>query len=504
MGKRAARASRAPIPSSQPLKRPRASNHAKSSSPVRLKRPRTPDDAPPGLCSDDAEIPSSQRLKRPRATRAASQAKISSSSLLLKRPRILDDAPPGLCSCSDYAAEIPSPRLPKKKTLRGPCSIAQIHFPFPSWGAKRARTARRPNRRDWANLEDGPAGLIAELVLANDVADYIHFRTVCRPWRRCSANPRACGVLDRRFHPRRWIMLQENHANPQSHRFLNVSTGQCIQVDLPELLDHHLLQSTAEGLLVLLCRTTNVIRLLNPLTRQVTELPQITTSLASEFRGGTPDNAGLADDHTVLLYFCRIGTLAFAKPGDGHWMLVKFDKLLMPTMSFQGRFYGVTTDAVMVVDTRESLPPRLVVAAKLAKPFSRMADTVHLVDNGGDLILVHSKICELPGVEDCFKRKYKVYRLDLDAGKATRVHSLSGRAVFIGRFRSLSVSPQVFPYIRSETVYPGFNLVERTGYERIGAYSLKDGSIEPSNSNAQSRLAHPWSIADLLVAHVSG
>ncbi|OEL30302.1 hypothetical protein BAE44_0008679 [Dichanthelium oligosanthes] len=170
-----------------------------------------------------------------------------------------------------------------------------------------------------------------------------------------------------------------------------------------------------------------------------------------------------------------------------------------------GRLYGITTDAVMTVDTRESLPPWLVVAAKLAKPFSRMADTVHLVDNGGDLILVHSKICELPdGEEDYFKRKYKVNRVDLGAGKTTPARRLSGWAVFMGRFRALSVSPQALPYISVDTVYPGFNLVERSGYEQIGAYNLKDGSIETSNCNTQGRLAHPWSIADLLATYVSG
>ncbi|KAJ1259479.1 hypothetical protein BS78_10G158900 [Paspalum vaginatum] len=305
----------------------------------------------------------------------------------------------------------------------------------------------------------------------------------------------------RRFHHRRWIMLEELHTNPQTRRFLNTSTGQCIQVDLPELRDHRLLQPTTEGLLVLLCRATNVVRLLNPFTRQVTELPRITARLGSEFRG-PPDYAGLADDGTVLLYFCRINKLAFAKPGDEHWVFVKFKGLLMPAISFAGRFYAVTTNAVMTVETRGNLPPRLVVAAKLAKPVSRMADTAHLVDNGGELMLVHSKVRENPDAEDSFKRKYKVYHVDLDAGNTIPAHGLSGRAAFIGLYSALSVSPQVFPYINADRVYPGFNLVERKGYEHIGSYNLGDGSIELSKYNTQSSLPLPWSIADFLAAHI--
>lgn len=97
-----------------------------------------------------------------------------------------------------------------------------------------------------------------------------------------------------------------------------------------------------------------MIRLLNPLTRQAADLPPIAANLIDGFKcRSSPDNAGLADDRTVLLYFCAVSTLAFAKPGDERWVLVKTHGLLLPTMSFGGRFYGVTDLAVMVVETRE-------------------------------------------------------------------------------------------------------------------------------------------------------
>lgn len=142
------------------------------------------------------------------------------------------------------------------------------------------------------------------------------------------------------------------------------------------------------------------------------------------------------------------------------------------------------------------------VAAKLAKPLSLMVDTVHLVDNGGELLLVHRKIREVRDDEDCYRRKYKVYKVDLDAGKMIPAPNLGGRAVFIGHHRALSMSPRVFPSVSAETVYPGWNCDERTGYEQISAYHLDDGSIEPANYDKKTGLARPWSIADFLAIYV--
>ncbi|KAM0911313.1 hypothetical protein ACQ4PT_013578 [Festuca glaucescens] len=271
----------------------------------------------------------------------------------------------------------------------------------------------RPKWRDWSNLGEGPAGLIADRQLANDVADYIRLRAVCCPWRRCSTDPRDHDILDPRFHPRNWIMLRETVAAFDYRRhFLNVSIGQCIRVTLPELSGPHVFGPTTEGLLVLLNRTSYAVRLLNPLTGQVTDLPPATTLLRlHRYRLWSGDDldltnkndlteefkvlaAGLADDCTFAVYFNGIRMLALAKIGDECWTLVDDTRSLeyFLAISFKGRFYCPTDRGLMVVDTSANQPPRLVLAAELTKVFPRTTSTIHLVDNDGELILVYRNI----------------------------------------------------------------------------------------------------------------
>jgi hypothetical protein len=107
---------------------------------------------------------------------------------------------------------------------------------------------------------------------------------VCGEWRAASADPRThVNVFECRFHPRRWIMLPLAFKNDGDRQcFLNVDTGERILVGLPESQCHHVIGPTAEGL-TFLCRNEDyLVQLLNPLTVQLTDLPDATTLL----RGG--------------------------------------------------------------------------------------------------------------------------------------------------------------------------------------------------------------------------
>uniref|UniRef100_I1QEN8 KIB1-4 beta-propeller domain-containing protein n=1 Tax=Oryza glaberrima TaxID=4538 RepID=I1QEN8_ORYGL len=204
----------------------------------------------------------------------------------------------------------------------------------PSWGAKRARSGSAlrdrslPDSewRDWSSIGNGPAWLISERVLAgDDVADY---------------------------------------------------------ADLPELRGHRVFGPTAEGLLVLLDEATFAVRLLNPLTRQLTDLPPANTVLDPTSLMISPvhyllhvltvHGAGLADGSaTVVVYFENARKLAAAKPGDERWTVVEPDASFASVSSFAGRFYCATRHAIrpVIVEVRTTdhrLPPQLVVVAKLA------------------------------------------------------------------------------------------------------------------------------------------
>ncbi|KAM3260978.1 hypothetical protein ACQJBY_051931 [Aegilops geniculata] len=372
----------------------------------------------------------------------------------------------------------------------------------PSWGAKRSRSGLggggkpalsvrslpRPSNSDVdpipdsANIGNGPAGLIAELALASDVADYIRFRAVCQPWRRCSPDPCA-GGLDGRFLPRKWIMLDKALAGPRRHRFLNVSTGECIRMDLPELAEHTLLSLTPEGLLLLLLETTLVVRLLNPLTRQLTNLPPMTALLRpgqhrsrqSGFKIGktfSVSGVGLvADASMVAVNFFDPRGLFVAKPGDESWTMVDtmVDKEYINSgLPFAGRFYCANYRGVMVLTIgSDQQPPRLQLVADRSDSFyfSLMAHSLHLVDNGGELMLVHRALSR-------DSRRYDAYRVDLEAGVLTPAKGFNGRAVFMGMCRSISVSAEAaYPSLAADTIYLGHDCDDK-----IQGYNIADGS----------------------------
>ncbi|TVU38326.1 hypothetical protein EJB05_11689, partial [Eragrostis curvula] len=324
--------------------------------------------------------------------------------------------------------------------------------------------------RDWASLTAGPTGLIAERALSNDVADYIRFRAVCTAWRACAADPRASGLPDHRYHPRRWIML------PRANTFLNVHTGKRVDVRLPNLRRHRMLGRIAGGLLVLCHKGTHVVQLLNPVTGQLTDLPRVTELLPpGNMKRSTDSRAraarrvrlrsgGVADDSTVALV-CNDGrTLAVAKPGDDDWTrlwpdggddrdeLWTDDERILLVLPLAGRLYCVTNWNILVVETAANHKAQLVAVADVKScGYPWHNDYVYPVyDDEGGLILVHRCTTSSSGFND----KYTAYRVNLATGTMEPIRGLGGQALFVCWDRSQSVFPaRISSSVIADTIY---------------------------------------------------
>ncbi|KAL6657743.1 hypothetical protein ACP70R_005523 [Stipagrostis hirtigluma subsp. patula] len=366
---------------------------------------------------------------------------------------------------------------------------------------KRARTQWpvRSNchvqERDWANLTAGPAGLIAALVLSGDLGDYLRFRAVCAAWRASSDDPRAHGVFDRRFHPRRWAWIMLPHAFTIHRRrpFLNVPTGESIHVGLPDLRRHYIFGPTAEGLVVLCRKDTLVAQLLNPLTGQRADLPRATTLLkpgaacvAWTLKDFRVVAAGLTgDDSTTVALHHGDSSIAVAKPGDHRWTQLKPHDRFQSAMSFAGRFYCVTSKNILAVETRANQQPQLVPAVDYHPDISWVpsSEVVHLVDNNGELICVH---CiwepEKPYIWKQFS--YRTYRVNLGTGSMEPMRGLDGHALFIGMGRSILVPARVSPSISADSIYTCYDYNKRTGRSDVRAIGILGSSFRPNFDKA--------------------
>ncbi|XBH73102.1 hypothetical protein VPH35_100264 [Triticum aestivum] len=150
----------------------------------------------------------------------------------------------------------------------------------------------------------------------------------------------------------------------------------------------------------------------------------------------------------------------------------------------------------MVLKTSADQPPRMEVAAELCRPLCSTFHSMHMVDNGGELMLVHRMLRSSPRRFD-----YNLYRLDLDMGKLLfPANSFNGRALFMARHCSLSVSTEVFPSISSDTIYMSFDLDERVDMQ-IQAYNVVDRGTEFASyilNTSMVALPSPHTLVDCL------
>ncbi|TVU38302.1 hypothetical protein EJB05_11664, partial [Eragrostis curvula] len=381
----------------------------------------------------------------------------------------------------------------------------------------------KDTKRDWANLPEGPAGSIAERILSDDVADYVRFRATCAAWRACTVEPSAHSVLDRQFHPRRWIMLPST-LNAARRLFLNVFTGERVRVRLPDPHHCYVLGHTAEGLVLLCRKDTYIVQLLNPLTERLADLPSATTlleerpnldfiiplaghlsnddslsfewSLDEELEEFSLRGAGFADDSTIALLF-GFSDVAFAKPGDKSWTTQPdISPPVLSAFPFAGRFYCVTEKDIFVVETTANQQPQLVEVAsyKLDVPVERFLKIYH----NADMLVSFSHL--FSDHNGSFEDKYRVYGANLETGELIRMKGLDGHAMFICPYNTCSiwVLALVSPMIKADTIYVCWGY-KSSGRPIVEAFHTLDGSVERPNLDAGDILLTIYHVMSVLL-----
>ncbi|KAL6646659.1 hypothetical protein ACP70R_015736 [Stipagrostis hirtigluma subsp. patula] len=284
----------------------------------------------------------------------------------------------------------------------------------------------------WASLHEDLVGLIGWRVLAGDLLDYVRFHAVCTNWRSSTACPRGRGVVDPRFHPRRWMMFPEGHGLYPGHgklrgyvRFFNLSTGAFVRVCLPLFRDHCALTST-DGIMLLHRDHDTAVRLLNPFTGDITELPRLNTL-------GSP----------VPLEERQLETLRDVIAAA---ISVSADETVRVTMSIMSSFglslYEMDPDFLY-------LPPPEFVAKCPVKPSNaRICVIYFLAECNSEILLITMHVLDND-------YQFSVYRLaDLILERIVPVTDIGGNCIFLAAFhgRMLSVSAKAFPAITADSI----------------------------------------------------
>ncbi|XBI41761.1 hypothetical protein VPH35_126180 [Triticum aestivum] len=364
---------------------------------------------------------------------------------------------------------------------------------------------------DWSSLPPEVLSHIADCLLAtNDVDCYIFFRAVCTSWRSATDDPASSDHSDIRFHPRRWIILDEVFQT-DARLMINTTTGRVLRKDLPVLRKYEVTATTPCGFLVLTDKEhPHAARVLNPFTGRM-----IRFKAQMPFEMGVSAAAIDGDSSPELLLFSGRWYEQYTAEEDS-------DGFLLNEMEFIFVWLRVAVGAGICTNGQKGVvtplpfdfPPKLsLVLSRFAidpsKLFSEHPATGRFADLPGTGHANHCFVVESAGellVVVMQEGRLKVFYMDTDDDELEPVKSISGRAIFVGYRRCLSVvNAQKFPSIVPNCVY----YVKSTDSSLdIYKHGLHDGkeervseAIDSLKPSTLSLANPPFTIVQLLSSH---
>jgi hypothetical protein len=338
----------------------------------------------------------------------------------------------------------------------------------------------------WLSLHADLVQLVGWRLLATgDLLDYVRFRAVCKYWRSSAAAPSGRGIVDPRFHPRRWMLLPEGHGlHPDDGRkkLFNLSTGLsvCTWLSLPS--DYRILDSV-DGLLLVQWgkQDSAAIRLLHPFTGDFADLPPLMSLVRARmnmsehtrhrqwvnFQSVTSISVSAGEVVAVMIKISDIPVVFFATTKDQQWDVSTWSFTpYSTTVALQGKLYTLDSriihggaEQIFQIDPPQHendgipsslLPPKLIGTC----PMDKIRGGFTMAECDSEILLIGHN------AQMNSRNRMLVYRVsDVIMGNVVPVTSIGGKALFLTINNNISSQgDDICVYLR-ETMTFGFKAI---------------------------------------------
>lgn len=322
------------------------------------------------------------------------------------------------------------------------------------------------------------AELIAKCLLADDVVDYISFRAVCKGWRSRTASPRSLASC---FRPRHWLMLTDGDANlhmADRRRFFNLRSGRSLLLRLPEL-DSHTIFTATDGLLILVDNSTRIVRIFNPFTRYLIDLPPLPTLTSSSkleilamIKGFNISISG-GDCPTAVLFSLFWQAVYFAKPGDLSWKSITLKHFPNSFLFFNDKWYFTDYQNGIHIFEPDLKSVKLRIPKKIPDS-GGLNNTYYLLEYNSDIFLINRNWGDKRPIEHT-DYKFNIFRVNLEANQLILIDNIGDLTLLVGfKGRNLVLSSKDLPSIKGNSIYFLTGVLANP----IAEYNLDDRQIK--------------------------
>ncbi|XP_015162842.1 putative F-box protein At1g65770 [Solanum tuberosum] len=293
------------------------------------------------------------------------------------------------------------------------------------------------------------------------------------------------------------------------------------------------------GWLIMVGEDEGEISMLHPFSGVQIELPHQNTTVDYDnhrtgwkmgfiFKAVLSANPSHTSDYLLMVIDGNARFLSFWRPGDVRWTRVTWEginyNLFSDLIYFNGQIYAVDYSGDLLVcdvaDVVGSEPTKGHIVAQIPLEPQHCRDHLYILESLGSLFVILRNGVQFRPLKDDSERIpltllpeeddevegelthgttiFRVFQVDLAAGKMVETKELGDAGFFLGANASLSVQASQFPGIKPNHIYFTDEFFESyLSYEEgrgldMGVFNLADGSIRPHyNSVSLSRFCPP-------------